>query len=76
MFYLCAGKPTALPFHIGDSDVPSIRDKKWKLLGKLLFFHGKPEETFNLVKNTFVEGIAYIDKTMVKKEYMLWIYAK
>ena len=75
-FSLCAGKPTAVPFHIGDSDVPSIRDEEQKFLGKLLFFHGKPEETFNLVKDTFVDGIANIDKAMVREEYKLWIYAK
>ena len=45
-------------------------------MGKLLFFHGKPEETFNLVKETFVEGIANIDKAMVRDEYKLWIYSK
>ena len=75
-FSLTAGKPSAVPFHIGDSDVPSIRDEEQKFLGKLLFFHGKPEETFNLVKDIFVEGIANIDKAMVRDEYKLWIYSK
>ena len=72
-FSLSAGKPSTVPFHIGDSDVPSIRDEEQKFLGKLLFFHGKPEETFNLVKETFVEGIANIDKAMVRDKYKLWI---
>ena len=48
--------------------MPSIRDEEQKFLGKLLFFHGKPEETFNPVKETFVEGIANIDKAMKRDE--------
>ena len=73
-FSLSAGKPEAVPFYIGDSEVPSIGDEEQKFLGKLLFFSGKSEETFNLIKDTFLRGIANIDKALIRNEYKLWIY--
>ena len=33
------------------------------------------EETFNLIKTTFTEGIAIIEKAMVRNKFKLWIYA-
>ena len=44
-------------------------------MGKLLFFKGKPEETFNLVKEAFVTGIENIGKAMVRNEFKLWMYS-
>ena len=73
-FSLSSGKPKDVPYHIGDSRVPSIRDEEQKFLGKLLFFDGKPHETFNLIRDTFIEGITNIDKALVRNEYKLWIY--
>ena len=55
-FSLCAGKPKAEIFHIGDKNVPSIRDEEQKFLGKLLFFSGKPEETFDYIKDILQKG--------------------
>jgi hypothetical protein len=54
--------------------VPSIRDEEQKFLGKVLFFNGKPEETFSLIKDTFTKGIENIEKALVRSEYKLWIY--
>ena len=45
-----------------------------KFIGKLLFFSGKSEETFNLIKSTWQEGMERIDKCLVRNETMLWIY--
>ena len=59
---------------IGDSEISSIRDEEQKFLGKLLFFKGKPQETFNLVKDTFVKGIERIGAAMVRDEFKLWMY--
>ena len=73
-FSLSAGKPEAVPFKIGENEVPSIRDEEQKFLGKVLFFSGKPEETFNLIRDTFVKGIENIEKAFVRNEYKLWIY--
>ena len=73
-FSISGGTPTATSFHIGDSEISSIRDEEQKFLGKLLFFKGKPEETFNLVKDTFVKGIEKIGEAMVRNEFKLWMY--
>ena len=59
---------------IGESVIPSIRDEEQKFLGKLLFFNGKPEETFNHISEIFKEGIERIEKSMVRNEFKLWIY--
>ena len=40
-----------------------------------MFFKGKSEETFDLIKDTFTEGIANIEKAMVRNEFKLWIYS-
>ena len=44
-------------------------------MGRLLFFRGKSEETFTLIKNTFTEGIRNIENAMVRNEFKLWIYS-
>ena len=74
-FSLSAGHPQVIPFHIGDNNIASIKDQEQKFLGKLLFFKGKSEETFSHIKNTFLEGIANIEKAIVRNEYKLWIYS-
>jgi hypothetical protein len=73
-FSISAGQPKDIPFFIGENRVPSIKDEEQKFLGKLLFFSGKSEETFNLLKNTFKEGMDRIEKCFVRNEYKLWMY--
>ena len=70
------GHPNCNIFYIGDSEISSIQDEEQKFVGKLLFFKGKPEETFNLVKDTFVKGIEKIGEAMVRNEFKLWMYTK
>ena len=43
--YTQAGKPTVVPFHIGDHEIPSIAYEEQKFLGKVIFFLGKLKET-------------------------------
>ena len=74
-FSISRGTPVATSFHIGDNEISSIRDEEQKFLGKLLFFKGKPEETYNLVKEAFVTGIENIGKAMVRNEFKLWMYS-
>ena len=74
-FSISSGKPTDVPFFIGNDRVPSIRDEEQKFLGKLLFFSGKSEETFNLIKDTFKEAMDNIENSSVRNEYKLWIYS-
>ena len=74
-FSLSGGRPEAVSFSIGDYPIPSIRDEEQKFLGKLLFFKGKPEETYKLIHDTLTEGIENINNAMVRNEYKLWIYS-
>ena len=74
-FSCSAGKPKVKPFHIGNNDVPSIRDEEQKFLGNLLFFSGESEETFNHIKDIFTKGMENIEKALVRNEVRLWIYA-
>ena len=43
---ISSGKPKDEPFFIGDYRVSSICEKEQKFLGKLLFFNGRSEDTF------------------------------
>ena len=45
------------------------------MLGKLLFFSGKLEESFNMFKDTLKEALDNIEKSYVRNEYQLWIYS-
>ena len=72
-FSISAGKAVDVPFHIGDSRIPSIRDEEQKFLGKLLFFSGKSEETYKLVHDTLKEALDRIEASLIRSEYKLWI---
>ena len=73
-FTISAGLPKDVPFFIGENRIPSIKDEEQKFLGKLLFFSGKSEDTFNLIKSIWKEGMDRIDKCFVRNEIKLWIY--
>ena len=70
---LCSGKATDTPFFIGDHRIPSIKDEEQKFLGKLLFFSGKSEDTFNLIHDTLNEALGRIEASLVRAEYKLWM---
>ena len=74
-FSITSGKPSVVEFQIGDHKIPSIKDEDQKFLGKLLFFSGKSEETFNHIKDIFKEALENIDNSSVRNEYKLWIYS-
>ena len=67
------GYSANIPFHIGDTAIPSISEEEQKFLGKLLFFSGKSEETFKLVRDTLKEALANIEASLIRPEYKLWI---
>ena len=52
-FSLVKGKPTVVDFHIGENLIPSILHEEQKFLGKVQFFHGKSQDTFDYLKETF-----------------------
>ena len=71
---ISAGLPKDVPFFIGEQIIPPIKDEEQKFLGKLLFFVGKSEETYNLLKSTLEKGMMRIDECFVRSEFKLWIY--
>ena len=72
-FSIQSGSSANIPFYIGDTRIPSISEEEQKFLGKLLFFSGKSEETFTLVRDTLKEALANIDASLIRPEYKLWI---
>ena len=72
-FSVPSGQPKDIPFHIGHTRIPSIRDEDQKFLGRLLFFSGKSEETFQHIKDTLKNALENIEASLVRSEYKLWI---
>ena len=70
---ISSGKAKDEPFFIGDYKVPSIKDEEQKFLGRVLFFSGKSEETFKLIKDTLIEALERVEASLIRPEYKLWI---
>ena len=73
-FSLVKGKPTCVDFYIGEHLVPSILHEEQKFLGKLQFFHGKSQNTFEHLRDTFKEKLDNIDNLLIRNEQKMWIY--
>ena len=58
-------------FKFGENFIPSISEEEQKFLGRVLFFQGKSEECFNLVKSIIQEKLDNVDKTQIRNEYKL-----
>ena len=65
-FSVSSGQPKDIPFHIGHTRIPSIRDEDQKFLGRLLFFSGKSEETFQHIKDTLKNALENIEASLVR----------
>ena len=74
-FTISSGKPSDVTFKIDDENIATIKHEDQNFLGKLLFFSGKSEDTFNHIKSVFKEGLENIDESSVRDEYKLWIYS-
>ena len=44
------GKPSVIHFKFGENFIPSISEEEQKFLGRVLFYQGKLEECFTLLK--------------------------
>ena len=67
-FSLVKGKPTVVDFHIGENLIPSILHEEQKFLGKVQFFHGKSQDTFDYLKETFKARLDNVDNLMIRSE--------
>ena len=73
-FSIKSGKPEIVHFSIGDKIVPSIAEEEQKFLGRVLFFEGKSQQCFDLLKEKVLEKINNLDNTAVRSEFKLEIY--
>ena len=51
-FSLTSGKPSKIKFNFEGSEIPSIADEEQKFLGRILFYQGKSEDCFHLLKES------------------------
>ena len=72
-FSITSGTSEDVPFFLGEKRIPSIRDEEQKFLGCLLFYSGKSEETFKLIKETLGSALDKIEASLIRVEYKLWI---
>ena len=74
-FSLKSGKPSIIPFKIGEDIIPSIAENEQKFLGRVLFFDGKSEQCFKYLESKILEKIENLDTTLIRPEYKLEIYS-
>ena len=60
--------------YIGDNLVPSILHEEQKFLGKVQFFQGKSQNTFDHIRNRLKEKLDNIENLMIRNEQKMWIY--
>ena len=73
-FSLKSGKPTEIEFFVDNTPIPSIAQEEQKFLGRILFFEGKSQECYNLLKEKIKDKIENLDKTEVRSEFKVEIY--
>ena len=65
-FSIRSGKPSKINFSIEGNNIPSIANEDQKFLGRLLFFNGKSEECFNLLKEVIKDKLDNLEKTAIR----------
>ena len=73
-FSLSSGKPSVIHFKFGENIIPSISEEEQKFLGRVLFYQGKSEECFTLLKEVISEKLENLDKTLIRNEFKIEIY--
>ena len=70
---ICSGTPTDIPFHIGNTEIESLKVGPHTFLGSQIFFSGKSTEVFDHVRNEISSKIRNIDQLLVRPEYKVSI---
>jgi len=73
---ICAGKPTSIIFDVASSKIPSIETDEQKFLGQRLFFTNKEKDKVEYMYKILQEKLQNIDKTPIRSEYKVIIYAR
>jgi hypothetical protein len=68
-FSISSGSPSNTSFFIDENRIPTIQEEEQKFLGKLLFYSGKSDETYQHINETFSKQLENIDKLAVRDEY-------
>ena len=73
---ICSGTPLDITFHIGNTDIESLKMGAHKFLGSQIFFSGKTNEVFDYVKTEISSKMKNIDQSLVRPEYKVSIYVR
>ena len=73
-FSIRSGKPVIINYDIEGYKVPSIAEEEQKFLGRVLFFSGKSQDCFNLLKSVIKEKLENLGNTAVRNEFKIEVY--
>ena len=73
-FSIRGGKPSIVDYKIDGNNIPSVANEEQKFLGRVLFYNGKAEECFNLLKGVIKQKLDNLDSTKIRSEFKLEIY--
>ena len=71
---MSGGKPSVVKFSVEDYNIPSISEEEQKFLGRVLFFVGKSQQTYDLLQKNIKEKLDNLEQTSIRSEYKLEIY--
>ena len=70
-FSIRSGKPSSVHFIVEGNIIPTIQEEEQKFLGRVLFFEGKSEDCFNLIKQKLEDKMTNLDNTLIRNEFKL-----
>ena len=62
---IVSGKPTNVPFLIGDNEVPTLFEKEHTFLGSLITSHNRDSDIFEYISDKFDIALKNIDKGLI-----------
>ena len=75
-FSISAGKPTIIPYKLGDFVIPSVAEEEQKFLGKKIIFSGKQSEYLAEVRSILEEKLENLDKLAIRNEFKIVIFTR
>ena len=73
-FTISGGKPSVVHYSVEGYQIPSISEEEQKFLGRVLFFEGKSQQTYELLEKTIKEKLDNLEQTAIRPEYKLEVY--
>ena len=72
-FTISGGKPSVVHYSVEGYQI-SISEEEQKFLGRVLFFEGKSQQTYELLEKNIKEKLDNLEQTSIRSEYKLEIY--